>query len=107
MHRYNKIAKIAISRVQSSQHWQYASRLLCTVRINVSIDRKQTPATITIKHPCNGLGRYNPTPQFPPIGGITAHLPPSMGGLQANPLRLQNSQFDSCSRLSTKRLSHF
>ena len=31
-----------------------------------------------------GLGRYNPKPQFPPIGGITAHLPPSMRrGLQA------------------------
>jgi len=52
------------------------------------------------------MGRYNPKPQFPPIGGITAHLAPSMGGLQANQSRLHNSQFDSCSRLSIKRLSH-
>jgi len=42
------------------------------------------------------LRSYNPKPQFPTIGGINAHLSPSMGGLQATPFRLQKSQFDSC-----------
>ena len=35
-------------------------------------------STVVSKHPDTALGSYNPTPQFPPIGGITAHLPPSM-----------------------------
>ena len=84
MYRHHKANKVAISRVPRSQRRQYASRLLCAMWINVSVDRTQAQGITTIKHPVTPAGSYNPKPQSPPIGGITAHLPPSMRrGLQA------------------------
>ena len=52
MYRHHKANKVAISRVPRSQRRQYASRLLCAMWINVSVDRTQAQGITTISNAC-------------------------------------------------------